>query len=846
MKNKNNVVLEIRGLKKYFTNNGYVNKAVDDVSFNLHEGEIVGLIGESGSGKTTVGRSLLRLYDDFNGFVALNKQVISGKKLSKNQKKFLRRNIQMIFQDPHAALNGQKNIYSTLREPLIVNGIIHEQMKDIFKDWELVKKTFHYTFQYRAKKIKLDNLKAINDLAVHFFPDWKDKLSNYEYDANLNYEDNFNAFYNYLEEKQNMESQIVNNMYSNTEKLISYYYAKQNQLRANDLELDEQELIQAKDEREKTKALLKTSLNAYEANLKLINLKNELKTFKHEWKNRVQANRNTFSNYIKEFKMDKKIDFYNRIQAFDLNFYAYSLKKGLLNKFLYQYTKNISRNLGALDYQQAQNLMLKLKKSAFDFYNQKIEKLTYSKDIKKVITNLLNTEFNFKLDKYTHLNATELEHKNKVLSDYQSQINHLETIIKNETQPAKTQSDLALAQEKYNQAQAKSQEELAKFIEKEIDQIYQLHVDISENEKQYQSLRAMQSETDALFKVNSDKFFATLKADYEKLLKEQKQLTKKSPEWVQINKKVNELKKLIAIYHSKIKNKLNTLQSFKIEVKYLQKDINAIYLLLGLNNDKALKQNSLINKVKTLISKLTKKDLTKSVADLTREDIALSKTIPVLGNVQMLWNRLLASWKVRNLLIKMTIYKSLEDVGLLKQFAYRYPHEFSGGQRQRIVIARALITQPKVIVADEPIASLDISIQAQVVNLLKDLCEKKNIGMIFIAHDLSMIEYIADRVQIMHLGKIVESGETNVVYNKPLHPYTINLFKAIPKISNANEKFENINFELDYLKDQQFPKVPKLYKVEDDHFIYGTKDQVTNWVKPFNLNDFVLATEDEK
>lgn len=244
----------------------------------------------------------------------------------------------------------------------------------------------------------------------------------------------------------------------------------------------------------------------------------------------MQANHNTFSNYIKEFKMDKKIDFYNRIQAFDLNFYAYSLKKGLLNKFLYQYTKNISRNLGALDYQQAQNLMLKLKKSAFDFYNQKIEKLTYSKDIKKVITNLLNTEFNFKLDKYTRLNETELEHKNKVLSDYQSQINHLETIIKNETQPAKTQSDLALAQEKYNQAQAKSQEELAKFIEKEIDQIYQLHVDISENEKQYQSLRAMQSETDALFKVNSDKFFATLKVDYEKLLKEQKQLTKKSPE----------------------------------------------------------------------------------------------------------------------------------------------------------------------------------------------------------------------------------------------------------------------------------------------------------------------------
>lgn len=98
--------------------------------------------------------------------------------------------------------------------------------------------------------------------------------------------------------------------------------------------------------------------------------------------------------------------------------------------------------------------------------------------------------------------------------------------------------------------------------------------------------------------------------------------------------------------------------------------------------------------------------------------------------------------------------------------------------------------------------------------------------MIFIAHDLSMIEYIADRVQIMHYGKIVESGKTEKVYSKPIHPYTINLFKAIPKISNANEKFENISFELDYFKGQQYPNSPESYQVEDDHFIYGTQTQV--------------------
>ena len=104
----------------------------------------------------------------------------------------------------------------------------------------------------------------------------------------------------------------------------------------------------------------------------------------------------------------------------------------------------------------------------------------------------------------------------------------------------------------------------------------------------------------------------------------------------------------------------------------------------------------------------------------------------------------LAKYRISQLLYKTIIYKALEDVGLLKQFAYRYPHEFSGGQLQRIVIARALITEPRVVVADEPIASLDISIQAQIVNLLKELCQKKNIGLIFIAHDLSMVEYVAD------------------------------------------------------------------------------------------------------
>ena len=176
------------------------------------------------------------------------------------------------------------------------------------------------------------------------------------------------------------------------------------------------------------------------------------------------------------------------------------------------------------------------------------------------------------------------------------------------------------------------------------------------------------------------------------------------------------------------------------------------------------------------------------------------------------------------------VAEMLKKVGLSPAHAERYPHQFSGGQRQRVGIARALIMNPKLIIADECISALDVSIQAQVVNLMKDIQDDTNCAYLFIAHDLSMVKYISDRIGVLHLGYMVETGTTEEIFSNPIHPYTKSLISAVPLPNPVLEKrrtavaYDREAEGVDYAKGTEHP-------VGGTHTVLATNEELSRWMK---------------
>lgn len=760
--NKDNVLLKVRNVKKYFNTPSGVIKAIDDVSFDVRQGEIIGLIGESGSGKTTVGRCLIRLYEEYSGFVGLDGQAISGAKLNKRKKRFLNQNMQMIFQDPHASLNTQQNIYTILREPLIVNKIMEKEYDDLFKDWEDVKNNFKYTFAEELRKIELDTAIYHTKQAQLLLNDWIDAFRKIKFSYE-NIENDFNKYFAFKINSQEREGNVISRLFQNNSKALDLYFEYQNKFRNDEIELIEKQL---KKKRDSYRTILKQSkMTEFEIrkNNLLIQKKEKYENYIKTKKQTIMNHSNIVNSYVREFKNSYLEHLEIARSKTNYDDYNKAIIHTLLSKKMYNILKSIKRKITFLSSEGIDVLVNDFKRYRDSFQNYITDhfKPTSSKKFEKELKHFIDATFVFDFNVYCAKSKkieNLLEERIKTLKKEIDLIQWTFPVDKRALK-ARTEEEVDDAKEEFEHLESMFKKIVDKYVLDFNERMNGYRSKMIEEHEKLEAIRDELEKVEIEFNKKHNEFISGLKSHLEAQGKSKKY----------IESQVN-------IYENKVKNKVESLEAFQKEVFNLKDDLEKIKHLLGV-----------------------------------KESISSKKHI-------------------KKILMREKIFRALEEVGLLRQFAWRYPHEFSGGQRQRIVIARALISNPKVIIADEPIASLDVSIQAQVVNILKDLCRRKNVSLIFIAHDLSMVEYIADKILIMHLGKIVEFGKTEEIYSNPVHPYTINLFKSVPKISNANEKFESSNFELTYLEEQHKQDAyVDFFELNKNHIVYSTIDQFKEW-----------------
>lgn len=251
-----------------------------------------------------------------------------------------------------------------------------------------------------------------------------------------------------------------------------------------------------------------------------------------------------------------------------------------------------------------------------------------------------------------------------------------------------------------------------------------------------------------------------------------------------------------------------------------------------------LKCKEVHEKYSNLIAAESDPEKIKELKKKEKDEIRIAKKTKIVTSIQMIFQDPIGSLNPRMTVeeiiseglivkgikdkeyIRKKVYEVLELVGLVKEHATRYPHEFSGGQRQRIGIARSVIMEPDMIIADEPVSALDVSIQAQVINLLNDLRNKLGLTILFIAHDLSVVKYFSDRIGVMYFGKMVELASSDELFAHPLHPYTKSLLSAIPLPDPDYEK-TRVRITYNPITDHDYSvEKPSMREVAPGHFVY--------------------------
>ncbi|CAM9110660.1 ATP-binding cassette domain-containing protein [Mycoplasma marinum] len=780
MENNKNI-LEVKKLNKVFPQKGSLLLAVDGAGFSLKKGETIGLIGESGSGKTTIGRTIIRLHKPTSGRILIDGVDVASKKLTKDEIYTLRSNVQMIFQDPYSSLNEQKNIMNIVSEPIKTLKLDQKYITDLYKDSDKIYHFFGYQLEdYYSNRI-FRFRKFANKIANEAYDDIFKSINEIQFNKKTKIENSKLLLSTFFGWKEKANHQIVNRMLSIPNEIFGMWENYRKRVQEGDLELSlEKNLLESMNAYEDALERSKHSKKCIQLNKELKKLEQEEEALETFTKNLNKQSSKSFENAISEWKNNAKIKLISakKTETFgEFNFifldYLISRKINKIIKKIQEEKNLINDAFPEMVHELYEAFKLELKDKFNEYKN------VNDKSIKTEIKNI--NQLSVKITKISDDFIEKASIKNAELDKYiYKKFLEDASILKIET--LQILKDKIIAKKAELEEESKVEKNL--ISPKEVELLKQKYEE------------AARIDREDLEKYKKERVIRVAKeeAERKKILEDQNKFllenNKKSEILLQ-----DKFKEILALNidnfesFSSLKSDSNLKKWFEKEIKKYNSNINSI--------DQEIKRNQ--------------KDL-----DIIQKFI---------------FNTLSSKRKIKKLLVKNRVFKALEDSGLTKAHAFRYPHEFSGGMRQRVGIARAIIAEPKIIIADEPIAALDLSIQAQIVNMLKKLQKRDNMSMIFIAHDLSMVKYISDKILIIHLGKIVEFGKTEEIFENPIHPYTKNLISSMPDIAKISNGFEENNFKATYLDKYSSLNSPEYHKISSTHEVLADQEQIKTWTK---------------
>ncbi len=856
----NKPLINIEKLHVNFKRNGKLFEAVKNANLQIHEGEILGLVGESGSGKTTLGRATISLWDHALGKVEIDGREVPSKRIRSVSKKnlWVYESGQMIFQDPTSSLNRQSKVmdivsegmdnFDTVRKEYKAKlGIESAKLGELTKIMEILDTKELKDARVELKKVttKLDILnsevektteelkQAKADLKVktkegdeaeiktatslvddltNRLADEKEALKEVKKEVTQANKEFDKVISEVGDEKPTLEQytqfalkkarrEFIIELISETEDkaIVAMIndHARESEIR------DEVEALWEKSKHLKEIAKKKISIiKARVASEKRIlseEAEADIKSFKEDMRHEIEEYKLLEERNDNPEEDNEKV--VERLKKRIHRFYVKStkIKNELPSDLKSKFPKDTEdlKKIKALIKDLNTAIKSKSKLNEIQSY--------YAKSLVLILELIIK-----KRDKVvTPINTTAFDHNYLYLNEvFAKRVHYFEKLI------VDLDARLKIEQEKLDNTDQK-ETLLVDFYTHSIEYL-----------KEYRELLVSYvAETESI----------SLKCKEELLNHESNiESIKNFYKWLMQQSKVNdELKVSIATWRAE--------KAIEYTNRSLPKDDREIVLQLEKLQAEA---DEISSKYEHILN--PRKELSKLIKDQVDEFEASFKITPAEYKKQLKglteiedeineikdrvieYDRIIKDKKLLNEKKVELIKETLLKVGLNEDSLNKYPDQFSGGQKQRIGIARTIINKPKFIIADEPISALDVSVQAQVINLMKDINEEMGLTMLFIAHDLQMVHYISDKLAVIYRGNIVEYGDADKVYHSPRHPYTKSLIGAMPSLSEVGKPLEVSNYSWDQHEYNEF-SIIKMHEVEEDHFVYGTDAEIKKW-----------------